>query len=212
MMENPLSSISFPALGSVLTAILLALPLSSRSAADPAAATTVAPAAAITAVRPAKAPAAAAPPAGTAAVAQPASVVPGEIAGKRVRKPAPLQRLIFSARQGFSLRMVSNEQVTAEIRNGAGRTLARASYSLEAGDWKLHPKNLAPGLYTVLLKTGAQLRAMRMKIDDTERGPGSPEWVLERAPADSSAAPAAPDRGADSAPGADPTAPSRCPA
>jgi len=82
--------------------------------------------------------------------------------------------------------------VTAEIRNGAGRVLARATYMLEAGDWKLHPKNLAPGLYTVLLKTGAHLRAMRMKIEDTERGPGSPEWVLEKvvetAPTDSAAA------------------------
>lgn len=115
---------------------------------------------------------------------------PAEIARKRLlRKPAPLQHLNFSARQGFSLRMVSNEEVTAEIRNGAGRVLARASYTVEPGDWKLHPKNLAPGLYTVLLKTGAQLRAMRMRIEDTDRGPGSPEWVLERAPADSAVAP-----------------------
>jgi hypothetical protein len=112
-------------------------------------------------------------------------VTPGEIATKRLRKPAPLQRLVFSARRGFSLRMISNEEVTAELRNGAGRTLARANYILEAGDWKLHPRNLQPGVYTVLLRTGAQLRSMRLKIDDVDRGHGKPEWVLEKAPADS---------------------------
>jgi len=81
--------------------------------------------------------------------------------------------------------VVSNEEVTAEIRNGAGRILAHANFSLAAGDWKLHPKNLAPGLYTVLLRTGANLRSMRMKIEDVERGGGLPEWVLEKAPQDS---------------------------
>jgi hypothetical protein len=104
----------------------------------------------------------------------------------RFKPPAPLKRLIFSARQGFSLRMVSSQDVTAEIRNGAGRTLAHGSYTLEAGDWTLRPRNLAPGLYTVLLRTGPQLRSLRMKIEDSERGEGSPEWILEKA-ADSSA-------------------------
>jgi hypothetical protein len=105
---------------------------------------------------------------------------------KRFMRPAPLKRLIFSARQGFSLRMISSQDVTAEIRNGAGRTLAHGSYTLEAGDWTLRPRNLAPGLYTVLLRTGPQLRSLRMKIEDSERGKGSPEWVLEKA-VDSSA-------------------------
>jgi hypothetical protein len=100
---------------------------------------------------------------------------------KRFHRPAPLKRLIFSAREGFSLRMVSSQEVTAEIRNGAGRTLARGAYTLEAGDWTLRPRNLAPGLYTVLLRTGPQLRALRMKIEDSERDKGAPEWVLERA-------------------------------
>lgn len=104
----------------------------------------------------------------------------------RFKPPAPLKRLIFSARQGFSLRMVSSQDVTAEIRNGAGRTLAHGSYTLEAGDWTLRPRNLAPGLYTVLLRTGPQLRSLRMKIEDSERGQGSPQWILEKA-ADSSA-------------------------
>lgn len=99
---------------------------------------------------------------------------------KRFRRPAPLKRLTFSARQGFSLRMVSSQEVTAEIRNGAGRTLARGDYSLEAGDWTLRPRNLPPGLYTVMLRTGPQLRALRMKIEDSERGDGLPEWVLEK--------------------------------
>ncbi|MEO6097540.1 MAG: hypothetical protein ABIW76_18550 [Fibrobacteria bacterium] len=104
----------------------------------------------------------------------------------RFNPPAALKRLVYSARQGFSLRMVSSEEVTAEIVNGAGRTLAHGSYTLEAGDWTLRPRNLAPGLYTVLLRTGPQLRSLRMKIEDSERGEGSPEWVLEKA-ADSSA-------------------------
>ncbi|HKP98182.1 MAG TPA: hypothetical protein VJ385_20800 [Fibrobacteria bacterium] len=100
----------------------------------------------------------------------------------RFKRPAPLKRLTFSAKEGFSLRMLSNQDVTAEIRNGAGRTLARTAYTLEAGDWTLRPRNLPPGLYTVLLRTGPQLRSMHMKIADSERGKGSPEWVLERIP------------------------------
>ncbi len=122
-----------------------------------------------------------APNAGSESVSAP----PAIIAAKHVRKPAPLKRLNFSARQGFALKMISQEVVTAELRNGVGRTLARASYNLEAGDWKLHPKNLTPGLYTVLLRTGNELRSMRMKIEDVERGQGAPEWILERAAVDS---------------------------
>lgn len=106
---------------------------------------------------------------------------------KLTNSPRPLERLIFSARTGFLLRMNGNEDVTAEIRNGAGRVLAHSTYALQAGDWKLHPKNLAPGLYTVLLRTGSNLRSMRMKIEDVERGPGTPKWVLEKAPSDTSA-------------------------
>jgi hypothetical protein len=76
--------------------------------------------------------------------------------------------------------MVSDQEVTAEIRNGAGRTLAHSSYTLQAGDWTLKPRNLAPGLYTVLLRTGPNLRSLRMKIVDAERGEGRPEWVLRK--------------------------------
>jgi hypothetical protein len=133
-----------------------------------------------------------APPAASGASAAPAAAAgtaasggdpsrPVDYAKERVKRPAPLKRLIFSAREGFSLRMVSNQDVTAEIRNGAGRTLARTACTLEAGDWTLRPRNLPPGLYTVLLRTGPQLRSMRMKIEDSERGRGSPEWVLEKA-------------------------------
>ena len=120
-----------------------------------------------------------------------APLTPAEIAAKRLHRSAspPLEHLAFSARQGFSLTMNSSEQVRAEIRNGAGRSLARATYTLEAGDWKLHPRNLPPGVYTVMLWTGEQLRAMRMKIEDPDRGTGSPEWILEKVPADSSQVP-----------------------
>ncbi|MDB5047314.1 MAG: hypothetical protein JWO30_385 [Fibrobacteres bacterium] len=130
----------------------------------------------------ARAEAADAKPAGASAIpaaaASPKSAE--EVKSRFKRPPAPLKRLTFSAKEGFALRMVSNQDVTAEIRNGAGRTLARTAYKLEAGDWTLRPRNLAPGLYTVLLRTGAQLRSMRMKIEDSERGKGSPEWVLEK--------------------------------
>ncbi|MEO7424262.1 MAG: hypothetical protein ABI036_03685 [Fibrobacteria bacterium] len=106
----------------------------------------------------------------------------GKLVKARFQRPAPLKRLTFSAKDGFSLRMVSNQDVTAEIRNGAGRTLARNAYKLEAGDWTLRPRNLPAGLYTVLLRTGPQLRSMRIRIEDSERGRGAPEWLLEKAP------------------------------
>lgn len=119
---------------------------------------------------------------------------------KPSRPPGPLKSLTFSAREGFSLRMVSDQDVTAEIRNGAGRTLARTAYTLQAGDWTLKPRNLAPGLYTVLLRTGPNLRSLRMKIVDAERGEGQPEWVLEKAAESSSADDPAAPRGAALAP------------
>jgi hypothetical protein len=123
---------------------------------------------------------------------------------KGQRPPAaPLKRLTYSARQGFALRMVSNQDVTAEIRNGAGRTLAYTARTLEAGDWTLRPRNLAPGLYTVLLRTGPNLRVLRLEIEDAERGQGGPEWLLEKA-ADSTLAPGVLPRGARQSPAAAP--------
>lgn len=115
------------------------------------------------------------------------------------KAPAPLKRLTYSAREGFALRMVSNQDVTAEIRNGAGRTLAYTARNLEPGDWTLRPRNLAPGLYTVLLRTGPNLRVLRLEISDAERGQGGPEWLLEKA-ADSTLAPGVLPRGARRAP------------
>ncbi len=114
---------------------------------------------------------------------------------KGAHPPAPLKRLTYSAREGFALRMVSNQDVTAEIRNGAGRTLAYTARTLEAGDWTLRPRNLAPGLYTVLLRTGPNLRVLRLEIQDAERGQGGPEWQLEKA-ADSTLTPGVLPRGA----------------
>jgi hypothetical protein len=115
------------------------------------------------------------------------------------KAPAPLKRLTYSAREGFALRMVSNQDVTAEIRNGAGRTLAYTARNLEPGDWTLRPRNLAPGLYTVLLRTGPNLRVLRLEIGDAERGQGGPEWLLEKA-ADSTLAPGVLPRGAGRGP------------
>jgi hypothetical protein len=137
-------------------------------------------------------------PAGTPEAAPEASVgLPeADIVKARFKRPAPLKRLTFSARDGFSLKMISNQEVTAEIRNGAGRTLARNAYTLEPGDWTLRPRNLPPGLYTVLLRTGPQLRSLRIKIEDSERGKGSPEWVLEKQADSTRAADPVPQRGA----------------
>jgi hypothetical protein len=104
-----------------------------------------------------------------------------DLAKKRPQRTGPLKKLIFSARDGFAMRMISSQEVTAEIRNGAGRTLARGDFTLEAGDWILRPRNMAPGLYTVHLRNGRQLRAVKMKIEDPVRGHGVPEWVLEKA-------------------------------
>jgi hypothetical protein len=115
--------------------------------------------------------------------------IPPRVARLKNPPPAALKHLTYSSREGFALRMVSNQEVTAEIRNGAGRTLAFTARTLEAGDWTLRPRNLAPGFYTVLLRTGPNLRALRLKIDDVERGQGRPEWVVEKA-SDSTRAPA----------------------
>jgi hypothetical protein len=118
------------------------------------------------------------------------------------KPPAPLKRLHYSARDGFALRMISEQEVSAEIRNGAGRTLAFTTRTLQAGDWTLRPRNLAPGLYTVLLRTGPNLRALRLKIEDAERPGGMPEWVVEKS-ADSSRSPAVLPRGARLSPAPD---------
>lgn len=128
----------------------------------------------------------------------PSAAVPPRAQRLKSRPPAPLKRLTYNAKDGFMLRMIAQQEMTAEIRNGAGRTLAFTSRTLEAGDWTLRPRNLAPGLYTVLLRTGPNLRALRMKIENTERGEGRPEWVLERA-GDSARPPQSPPVGARSA-------------
>jgi hypothetical protein len=179
---------SKPAAAFILAFSLAAIPVAAGEAAAPAA------------------PAVPGAPAAVPAPAQGKTSAPGpEVAQAAVnraqrlkaRPPAPLKHLSFSAREGFALRMISGQEVSAEIRNGAGRTLAFTSRTLEAGDWTLKPRNLAPGLYTVLLRTGPNLRALRMKIEDAERGEGKPEWVVEKA-ADSGSmrAPEAPARGA----------------
>lgn len=123
------------------------------------------------------------------------AIPPRAVRLKGPRPPAPLKHLYFSTSGGFALRMSGDQEITAEIRNGAGRTLAFTSRSLEPGEWTLRPRNLAPGLYTVLLRTGPNLRALRMKIEDPDRGHGRPEWVLEKAP-DSTRAPEPQPRGA----------------
>ncbi|HLP40044.1 MAG TPA: hypothetical protein VK465_00935 [Fibrobacteria bacterium] len=96
----------------------------------------------------------------------------------RLADKAPLQRLVFSRLHGFSLRLTRPEEVTAEIRNGAGRALVHGTFSLAAGDWSLRPKNLEPGLYTVTLWTGSRLRALRLSIPNSDKARGNPEWVL----------------------------------
>lgn len=96
----------------------------------------------------------------------------------RLADRSPLQRLVYSARHGFALRLTQDEEVTAEIRNGAGRTLVHGMYSLKAGDWSLKPVQLEPGLYTVMLWTGSRLRALRLTIPNTGKDRGKPAWVM----------------------------------
>lgn len=93
---------------------------------------------------------------------------------------SPLQRLVYSSRVGFALRMAQDEDVIAEIRNGAGRTVVHGGYSLKAGDWSLKPMNLEPGLYTVMLWTGSRLRALRLTIPAAGKQRGKPAWTLAR--------------------------------
>jgi hypothetical protein len=89
-----------------------------------------------------------------------------------------LRRLVYSHRHGFALRLSKDEDVSAEIRNGAGRTLVHREYALKAGDWSLKPRNLEPGLYTVKLWTGTRLRALRLEIPAADKGRGKPEWLV----------------------------------
>lgn len=96
------------------------------------------------------------------------------------KKLSPLRKLFFSSERGFAMQMGDQEEVIAEIVNGAGRAVLRGQFNLEAGGWSLRPKNLAPGLYTVHLWTGSQLRALRLDIPATERNGGAPGWNLDK--------------------------------
>ncbi len=89
-----------------------------------------------------------------------------------------LRRLVYSHRHGFALRLSKDEAVAAEINNGAGRAMLHGQYSLKAGDWSLKPRNLEPGLYTVKLWTGKNLRALRLEIPAADTGRGNPEWMV----------------------------------
>lgn len=99
-------------------------------------------------------------------------------AATRVADRAALQRLVYSPALGFALRLSKDEQVIAEIRNGAGRTMIRGKFDLKAGDWSLKPRNLEPGLYTVMLWTGSRLRALRVTLPETDKNRGTPDWNL----------------------------------
>jgi hypothetical protein len=98
------------------------------------------------------------------------------------RKISPLRKLYFSSERGFAMQMGETEEVIAEIVNGAGRAILRGQFNLQEGGWSLRPKNLAPGLYTVHLWTGSQLRALRLDIPSTERNGGKPGWNLDKIP------------------------------
>jgi hypothetical protein len=98
------------------------------------------------------------------------------------KKMSPLRKLFFSSERGFAMQMGEQEEVIAEIVNGAGRAVLRGQFNLDEGGWSLRPKNLAPGLYTVHLWTGSQLRALRLDIPDVDRGRGTPAWNLEKIP------------------------------
>lgn len=114
-------------------------------------------------------------------------------AATRLADKSPLQRLVYHTDVGFALRLTKDEEVTAEIRNGAGRTLVHGYWEMQAGDWSLKPKNLEPGLYTVMLWTGSRLRALRLNIPETGKERGKPQWtVAELTPAESAEALAPP--------------------
>jgi hypothetical protein len=97
-------------------------------------------------------------------------------------RQTPLVRLNFSSDSGFAISLRHEEDVVAEVINGAGRTIARAGYALDAGDWVLRPHALPVGLYTVKLWTGSRLRALRMNIhNQVKPKPGDKlGWTLER--------------------------------
>jgi hypothetical protein len=96
----------------------------------------------------------------------------------RLADRSPLRRLVYSAPHGFALRLTEDEDIAAEIRNGAGRTLVHGMWEVKAGDWSLKPRNLEPGLYTVMLWTGTRLRALRLTIPESGKERGKPAWVL----------------------------------
>jgi len=98
------------------------------------------------------------------------------------RKLGPVRRLYFSADSGFSIQIGDEEEIIAEIINGAGRAVVRSQYNLAPGGWSLRPKNLAPGHYKVHLWTGSQLRALRMPVSPMAREDGPPEWNLAKIP------------------------------
>jgi hypothetical protein len=116
-------------------------------------------------------------------------------AATRIADRAPLQRLVYSPKVGFALRLTKDEQIIAEIRNGAGRSLMRGKYDLKAGDWSLRPRNLEPGLYTVMLWTGSRLRALRVNLPEYGKDRGTPDWTLRELTEDESAEALAPPLG-----------------
>jgi hypothetical protein len=113
----------------------------------------------------------------------------------RLADRSPLRRLVYSADHGFALRLTQDEDITAEIRNGAGRTLVHGTWEVKAGDWSLKPRNLEPGLYTVMLWTGTRLRALRLTIPETGKDRGKPAWVLSELSPEQSARALAPPLG-----------------
>lgn len=113
----------------------------------------------------------------------------------RLADRSPLRRLVYSPAHGFALRLTQDEDITAEIRNGAGRTLVHGMWAVKAGDWSLKPRNLEPGLYTVMLWTGSRLRALRLSIPGSGKERGKPAWVLSELSPEQSAEALAPPLG-----------------
>lgn len=116
-------------------------------------------------------------------------------AATRIADRSPLQRLVYTARHGFALRLSRDEQVVAEILNGAGRTVLRGEFPMPAGDWSLKPRSMEPGLYTVKLWTGRSLRALRLEIPSAGKERGNPEWLIARLTAEEAAVALAPPVG-----------------
>lgn len=116
-------------------------------------------------------------------------------AATRVADRSPLQRLVYSPEHGFSIRLTQDEDVAAEIQNGAGRTLVHGEYELKAGDWSLKPRNLEPGLYTIKLWTGTRLRALRVTIPESDKNRGTPDWNVRQLSDEESAVALAPPMG-----------------